>query len=161
MKKNIIIPLVLMCLMSFPSWGVTKDDLVRRNGLYYQKFTDVPFTGEVEGKWKGSIKNGLKEGTWVTYYDNGQLWGKGDYKNGDEEGTWVEYWKNGQLFSKGNYTNGKREGTWVYYWGNGQLWKKGDYKNGEREGTWVWYHRDGSKKTSWSGVYRNDKKVSD
>ena len=112
MTKNIIIPLVLMCLMSFPSWGVTYDDLVERDGLYYKKFTDVPFTGEVEGKWKGSIKNG------------------------------------------------KREGTWVYYWGNGQLWKKGDYKNGKREGTWVYYYRDGSKNTR-SGVYRNDKKVSD
>ena len=23
------------------------DDLVQRDGLYYQKFTDVPFTGEI------------------------------------------------------------------------------------------------------------------
>ena len=25
------------------------DDLVERNGLFYEKFTDVPFTGEVTG----------------------------------------------------------------------------------------------------------------
>ena len=84
MKKNIIIPLVLMCLMSFPSWGETSDDLVLRDGLYYEKFTAVPFTGEVEGKWKGSIKNGKREGTWVTYHDNGQLWNKGNYTNGEK-----------------------------------------------------------------------------
>ena len=102
-----------MCLISFPSWGVTYDDLVQREGLYYKKFSDSPFTGEVEGKWKGSIKNGLKEGTWVTYHNNGQL------------------------NSKGNYKNGKREGTWVFF------------------------NKDGSKDTRWSGVYRNDKKVSD
>ena len=111
-------------------------------------------------KEKSYYKNGKREGTWVTYYDNGQLMSEGDYKNDEREGTWVTYWKNGQLFSKGNYTNGKQEGTWVTYWSNGQLWKKGDYKNGKREGTWVWYHRDGSKNTDKSGVYRNGEKVS-
>ena len=138
MTKNIIIPLVLMCLMSFPSWSVTYDDLVERDGLYYKNFTDVPFTGEVTGKKKrGKIVKGIREGTWVTYYDNGQLWDKGEY------------------------TNGIREGTWVRYHDNGQLMMKGDYKNGKREGTWVDYNRDGLKYTRWSGVYRNDKKVSD
>ena len=28
---------------------VTMDDLVEREGLYYKKFTDVPFNGEVTG----------------------------------------------------------------------------------------------------------------
>ena len=41
-----IIPLVLMSLVSFSSWGLTMYDLVVRAGLYYEKFTDVPFTGK-------------------------------------------------------------------------------------------------------------------
>ena len=64
MKSHSIIPLVLMCLVSFPSWGLTMDDLVQREGLYYQKFTDVPFTGEIdEGLERGNFKNGKTEGT--------------------------------------------------------------------------------------------------
>ena len=54
------------------------DDLVKREGLYYQKFTDVPFTGEIdEGLERGNFKNGREEGMWVHYHENGQLSYKG------------------------------------------------------------------------------------
>tara|TARA_B110000211_G_scaffold155918_1_gene176759 strand:+ start:342 stop:458 length:117 start_codon:yes stop_codon:yes gene_type:complete len=36
---------------------MTLDDLVEREGLYYEKFTDVPFTGEVTGRKQGSFKD--------------------------------------------------------------------------------------------------------
>ena len=43
--------LFLLLILSSPSWGLSMDDLVQRGGLYYEKFTDVPFTGKVdEGK---------------------------------------------------------------------------------------------------------------
>nr|BDD45951.1 hypothetical protein 15 [Alphaproteobacteria bacterium] len=59
------------------------DDLVQREGLHYQKFTDVPFTGEIdEGLQRGNFKNGKKEGTWVVYSWTGQLLSKFDYKDG-------------------------------------------------------------------------------
>ena len=64
-----------MYLVSFPSWGETvdSDDVVMRDGLYYQKFTDVPFTGEITGLVNGKVKNGKREGHWVWYHGNGQL----------------------------------------------------------------------------------------
>ena len=49
MRTLFIIPLVLMSLISSPSWGLDVGDLVIRDGLYYKKFSDVPFTGEVDG----------------------------------------------------------------------------------------------------------------
>ena len=61
----------------------TMDDLVERDGLYYKKFTDVPFTGEITDKTtQGTFRNGEKEGPWVEYHDNGQLWSKGTFKDG-------------------------------------------------------------------------------
>ena len=48
MKTLFIIPLVLMSLVSSPSWGLSMDDLVERDGLYYKKFTDVPFIVEID-----------------------------------------------------------------------------------------------------------------
>ena len=87
---------------------VTWDDLEYREGLYYQKFTDVPFTGKITGIAEGSFKNGKKDGPWVEYHDNGQLFGKGDYKNGKREGPWVTYLHNGQLVDEGTYKNGKK-----------------------------------------------------
>jgi len=51
--KRILTSLVLVVFL-FPSLAlggeVTLDDLVERNGLHYQKFTDVPFDGEVTEK---------------------------------------------------------------------------------------------------------------
>ena len=56
MRTLFIIPLVLISLVSFPSWSetLTMDDLVWRDDLYYKKFTNVPFTGEVSGLENGS-----------------------------------------------------------------------------------------------------------
>ena len=34
------------------------DDLVKRDDLYFEKFTDVPFPGEVSGKVSGKFKKG-------------------------------------------------------------------------------------------------------
>ena len=117
------------------------DDLVERDGIHYKKFSDVPFTGEVEGvsgKTKGSaggrFKNGKREGLWILYHHNGQLRNKGEFKNGKREGPWVGYHDNGQLSDKGEYKNGKQEGRWVAYKPSGVLWKKysGVYKNGAK-----------------------------
>ena len=81
-------------------------DLVRRNSLWYLKFSDVPFTGEVTGQEQGSIKNGDREGLWVWYHMNGQLKTKGNFKNGDLDGVWEWYFGDGRLLNKENYKNG-------------------------------------------------------
>ena len=69
MDRRIVLTLVLLCvaLPSTVAWSETPeeciqnlqqdifrqlmatgmDDLVERGGLYYKKFTDVPFTGEI------------------------------------------------------------------------------------------------------------------
>jgi hypothetical protein len=113
--KHILAPIPLLTLL-FPSlaFGVTMDDLVKRDGIQYKKFSDVPFTGKTTGKTQGSFRNGKKDGPWVTYYPNGQLGSKGTYKDGKKEGLWVSYWDSGDLQSKGTYKDGKRDGPWVY-----------------------------------------------
>ena len=97
MRTRFIIPLVLMSLVSFPSWGLSMSELVKREGVYYKKFSDTPFTGEVAGRYQGKVKNGKLDGYWVGYHENGQLSSKGDYTNGLRNGYQVRYWDNGQL----------------------------------------------------------------
>ena len=102
MRTLFIIPLVLMSLVSFPSWGLTMDDLVYRDGFYYKKFSDVPFTGEIDGKSehttdKGIIVNGKMDGYWIRFWNNGQLFKKGRYIDGKLDGVWVNYDKKGNL----------------------------------------------------------------
>lgn len=131
-----LITILFLSLLSFPSWSVTITDVVKREGVYYKKYSDVLFSGEIIGSFKGLMKNGKREGAWLRYYSNGQLDFKGSYKNGREEGAWIFYWNNGQLYSKGNYKNGRKEGEWVAYSRNGIPYKSktGIFKNGVKIG---------------------------
>ena len=128
-KLTSIILILFLSLLSSSSWSESFDDLVQRDGLYYKKSSDVPFTGEITGQGKiftkdGSFKDGKKEGVWISYYYN-----------------------SGRIYSKGKYKDGKREGEWVFYWDNGQLREKGEYKDSKQVGEWVYYNSDGTLKT--------------
>jgi hypothetical protein len=107
-------------------------DLVKRDGVYFKKRTDVPFTGKTTGDEQGSFKNGKKVGSWIGYFDNGQLYSKGTYKDGKYDGAWVGYYDYGQLRYKGPYKNGKEDGPWVFYYENGNVNEKvtGTFRNG-------------------------------
>ena len=84
------------------------NDLVQREGLFYEKFTDIPFTGEIdEGLKRGNLESGKLEGPWVGYHENGQLHYKGEFNYSKLEGTWFSYWQNGQLELKGDFRNNK------------------------------------------------------
>ena len=156
-----LLTILFISLLSSPSWSVNVFDLVERNDLYYEKFSDVPFSGEVTGKYQGSFKNGKFDGTWISYDEDGQLRSKVNYKNGKLDGAWVGYHNNGQLRSKGNYKNGKLDGAEVEYWINGQLKSKGNFTNGKKEGVWVRYNKDGTVWEEYTGTYKNRNKISD
>ena len=67
MRFNFPLLLVLLSL-SLPSFGQTLDELVKRDDLYYENFTDVPFSGEIdEGLERGELEDGKQEGPWVEY----------------------------------------------------------------------------------------------
>ena len=84
--KRILAPIVLLTFL-FPSIaiGETMDDLVKWNGLYYKKYTDVPFTGKVAGEEQGLIKNGMRVGLWVHYHIDGWLEPRGNHKDGEKD----------------------------------------------------------------------------
>jgi antitoxin component YwqK of YwqJK toxin-antitoxin module len=89
--KKLSLPLLTFLLFLSPNvvLSETMDDLVYSDGLYYNKFSQVPFSGVTTGKSQGTIKNGIREGAWITYHPNGQLKSKGNYKNGKTDGSWV------------------------------------------------------------------------
>ena len=158
--KRILAPVLLLTLL-FPAlaFGETYDDLVKRDGLYYKKYTDVPFTGKVTGKTPESFKNGKRHGPWVSYYDNGQLWSKGTFKDGKKNGHWVHYHDNGQLMEQGIFSDDKTQGPWVQYHKNGQLHAKGTFKDGKLDGPWVWYLGDGTVFPEFTGTFKDGVKV--
>jgi hypothetical protein len=113
--RHILAPILLLVFL-FPTLAlgeeVTVDDLVWRemDGLYFKKFTEVPFDGKVTGQEQGSFKDGKRDGSWVFYRDNGQLFEKGTYKDGKREGSWEYYKQDGTVWEKntGTYKDGKK-----------------------------------------------------
>lgn len=155
--KRLFLPFTAVFLLfSFQCWGESIDELVQRDGVYYEKFKDEPFNGKVKGKANGNIINGKKDGLWLSYHDNGQLDSKGEYKNGEMNGAWVYYHNNGILIGKGNWHKGKRDGLWERYYNNGRLWYKGQYNKGVQHGHWATYEHDGQ--LTEKGHYQNGKK---
>ena len=91
--KHILAPILLLPLL-FPSlaMGHTLKDLVKTDGLYYKKFSDVPFTGKItEGLTQGSFRNGKWDGPYIDYHYNGRIFAKGTYKDGMYDGLWVGF----------------------------------------------------------------------
>ena len=108
--------LLILCCLLYTSVGCSKEvsmeDLIERDGLYYEKFKDISFSGEA-----------------VVYYKNSKLSEKFNYKNGKLDGIYIRYYENGQLEINRNYKDGKLDGTCNMYYNNGQLYKKSNWKN--------------------------------
>ena len=130
--SNTFLTILLLTLLPSVGWSTSLGDLVERDGVYYPKFSDVPFSGVTTGLYQGTIKNGIREGAWVGYYENGQLRFEGHYKNGKMEGAWAGYDSTGQLLYEGHYKNGKKEGDWDGYNKDGTVDKErtGTFKDG-------------------------------
>jgi hypothetical protein len=86
--RHILTSLVFVVLL-FPALALGEEvafyDLIKNdsNGLYYKKFTDVPFTEKVTGSEQGKMKKGKEEGPWVSYKSDGTVNEKdtGSYEN--------------------------------------------------------------------------------
>ena len=75
--------------------ALSGNQIVEKDGISYSTLTNEPYDGSVinffsngQLDYKGSFKNGKKEGIWVGYYLDGQLRFKGRYKmvNGTDAG---------------------------------------------------------------------------
>jgi len=98
-RRVLISAVLVILLIPSLSFGetVNLEDLVLRGDTHFKKLTGIPFTGDVTGKRKGKLKDGKKEGRWVTYHDNGQIASEGAYEDGKREGPWTYYNRDGTV----------------------------------------------------------------
>ena len=148
--------LIIFCFQSNKGFSenITFDDLLIRNGVFYKKFSDTPFTGDISGESKtlknitvGKVKNGKPDGKWLGFYKSGQLKTKIFYKDGKEDGPSKSYYQNGQLKKEGTFKDDKEDGLIKSYDENGQLESEETYIDGEfisrKE---IYYHQNGQLK---------------
>lgn len=116
--------------------------------------------------YEAHYKDGLKNGSFKEWYENGkQLKEECFYKDDEFDGHRREWYENGQLKKVSFYINGEKEGLFIEYQMDGtkifeNTWKDGDithyvdefYENGNKKFESVWldinrklisYHEDG------------------
>jgi len=134
----IVLPLLLIVGCSSPEPINYEEMLNYRDGMYYTKDTNKPYSGQVfslhdDGKKKG--EGSLKDGKMISkteweWYQNGQKKSEIHYKDGKKDGLWVEWYDNGQKRQEGNYIKGVRDGKWILWTQNGKKKSKTKWKNG-------------------------------
>lgn len=112
---KILIYFICLPIVSSFSDEIDYDQLIYKDGLLYQKEINDVFTGYVTGLQNGEVVNGLKEGGWKGFYENGKLFWSGFYNKGLNVSEWIEYHNNGKIFTIGKYENGKKIGVWSFY----------------------------------------------
>ena len=96
--------LIIIFSLLFNSLSSTKDiyfkDLLKKEGIFYEKFSDTPFTGKITGLLEGKFKKGMKYGEFIKYYSDGKILSKINYFENRLDGSWIEYYRNGNLLKK-------------------------------------------------------------
>ena len=131
--------------------GVPEEKLELREGIWYLKGQDTPFTGKVfslhengQKKAEGNFKDGKLNGLQMTWYENGQKFRKGNFKDGKEDGLGVQWYENGQKAGEANAKDGKHDGLQLSWHENGKKRLEVNYKDGkEVEGSAKFWNSKG------------------
>jgi uncharacterized protein len=92
----------------------------------------------------GYLKNNIRDGQWIFYYQNGQKWRVEDYIKGKIHGKQLTYYPSGELNGDGQYINGEMEGVFSMYYPNGKLKQTITLKNNKRNGKHTLYDEEGN-----------------
>ena len=111
-----------------------------RNVTEKSTYPDGSPKAEIEYKVINDRKEIQKE---TKYYPGNKKQVSGTYKDGKREGYWVYYYKNGNIWSEGYFKNGKNEGKRTTYFENGKIRYEAFYKQDVRVGQWKFYNDKG------------------
>ena len=109
----------------------SEDGKVITEGDYIEGYEDgywiyeSPFHKE-EGNWR----DGMRNGKWKSYWDDGQLSFSGDFIDDNPNGRHTWYWDNGQIKDEGRYIMGRKDGDWIKYNYDGTVFIVISFKNG-------------------------------
>ena len=84
-----------------------------------------------DGNFFRRIKiDGVKDGLYRRWYENGQVEVERNFKDGKQNGYYRRWYGNDQLKVEGIYKNGKQEGIYREWHENGQIFVESNYKDG-------------------------------
>jgi hypothetical protein len=99
----------------------------------------------------------VKDGPFVAYGNGADRLIQGSYRDGVQEGEWTTWYENGQRSAVDHYRNGVQDGPHTSWYANGVKALEGSYRTGKREGVWTRWDPTGL--TSRQEFYRDDRQV--
>ena len=95
----------------------------------------------------------VKDGPFVFYTDGGGKLIEGNYRDGMQEGLWTTWYENGQRSAIDHFHSGLQDGLHTSWYANGQKALEGNYRAGKREGVWTRWDPNGltSRQQTWRG----------
>lgn len=101
------------------SFGQTNGDVL--DGIYIKKYVSHQLATQ------GSFSKGLKNNTWMHWFENGQIKELIEWNHGYKSGKYESYNNKGAIELKGHYSNNKKSGKWISYISKDTLYyKKGN-----------------------------------
>jgi antitoxin component YwqK of YwqJK toxin-antitoxin module len=177
MKRYIPLLALLLASLLYPQTKMDINNLIDRGGLLYAPNNDKPYSGSVfdfhengQKKFNGRYRNGIKNGKWKWWNEDGVIDSTGSYKNGLMHGQWKFYFSNGNLEGKGQYRDGNgtergdtgisrhgRHGKWTFWYESGVLKTEQNWKNGKFEKLGTTWFENGKK--SYEATYKDDVQI--
>ena len=129
---------------------IPKTQLVLKPNIGLVYLQDKPFNGTSILKYNNNTiaeaidyKNGIKNGVFKKWFEDGTLSFEAFYANGQLHGVSKSWWSNGNLRSESNYINGKANGIQKQWYVSGQKFKLMTLVNGKEEGMQQAWRRNG------------------
>ncbi|MEX0721001.1 MAG: hypothetical protein WD059_10055 [Balneolaceae bacterium] len=149
--------LILLSFMISCSSEKTKSEieffpsLELRDGFYYKKDSNEPFTGSTESTYStgdpyvsASFKDGKFDGRYTAWHLSGHKMGESNYANGIKEGISIAWHENGNKASVVNFKNDKREGKLEIFLLTGDKSTEAFFKADNLDSTYTRWDMDGN-----------------
>lgn len=102
---------------------VGRDKVIVEGGLWYEKDSELPFTGVVVEYWsngqqrgESKIRDGKVQGKVTSWFENGQKKATAVFEDGKLNGKWTEWYENGQKKQERTFRDDLEVPDSLKYW---------------------------------------------
>lgn len=119
--------------------------------IFYLEDEIKPFTGRCLVYFHGTeiikeemnFRNGILDGSHISYYKNGEVKRVGHYQEGNLNGKWVGFDTKGKKTFEVEYKNDTLIGRFISWYSTGVIKQKGVYQDNIKVGEWISYDEAG------------------
>jgi len=130
-----------------------------KRSLDGELINDGPFqqffqSGQIE--LHGQFGDGLREGEWLWFFDDGILKARCIYDGGS--GTFTSFFPSGKQLRQGRMNDLTRQGVWLEWYESGNKRMEGQFVDGEQNGIWR-YWADGDMTNEMTALWDHGERI--